>query len=52
MDVLVPLKRGNKTIKGSRGWEQLRRKRKGGEEKRGKSHVWQEMVEIYKGPGN
>ena len=34
MDASVLLRRGNKIIKGSRGWEGLGRKRRGGGEKR------------------
>jgi hypothetical protein len=39
VDVSVLLRRGNKIIKGSRGWEGLGRKRRGGGEKRGKNQV-------------
>jgi len=35
MDASVLLRRGNKMITGSRVWERLWRKRRGGEEKRG-----------------
>jgi hypothetical protein len=44
-------RRENKIIKGSRGWEGLGRKRKGGGE-RGQDQVWEEMEEMYRGSGN
>jgi hypothetical protein len=50
MGVTVLLRRGNKIIKGSRGWEGLGRKRRGG--KKGKNHIWEEMEEMYRGSGN
>ena len=49
MDVSVLLRRGNKIIKGSRGWEELGRKRRWGGEKEGQNQVWEEM---YRGSGN
>ena len=52
VDASVLLRRGNKIIKGSRGWEGLGRKRRGGGEKRGKNQVWEEMEEMYRGSGN
>jgi hypothetical protein len=36
VDASVLLRRGNKIINGSRGWEELGRKMKGGGEKRGR----------------
>ena len=55
----VLLRRGNKIIKGSSGWEGLGRKRKEGGRKRreggekeGKNQVWEEMEEIPRGSGN
>ena len=48
----VLLRRGNKIIKGSRGWEGLGRKRRGGREKEVKNQVWKEMEEMYRGSGN
>ena len=50
VDASVLLRRGNKIIKGSRGWEGLGRKRRGG--KKGKNHIWEEMEEMYRGSGN
>ena len=50
MDTSMFLTRGNKIIKGSRGWEGLGRKRRGG--KKGKNHIWEEMEEMYRGSGN
>ena len=44
----VLLRRGNNTIKGSRRWEGLGRKRRGQGEKQGKNQVWEEM-EITEG---
>ena len=52
MDASVLLRRGNNIIKGSRGWEGLGRKRRGGGEKEGKNQVWEEMEEMYRGSGN
>jgi hypothetical protein len=52
VDALVLLRRGNKIIKGSRGWERLGRKRRGGGEKEGKNQVWEEMDEMYRGSRN
>ena len=52
VDASVLLRRGNKIIKGSRGWEELGRKRRGGGEKEGKNQVWEEMEEMYRGSGN
>jgi hypothetical protein len=46
------LRKGSKIIKGSRRWEGLGRKRRGGGEKEGKNQVWEEMEEgqeIYQG---
>jgi hypothetical protein len=36
VDASVLLRRSNKIIKGSRGWEGLERKRRGGEKKKGR----------------
>ena len=52
VDASVLLRRGNKIIKGSRGWEGLGRKRGGGGEKEGQNQVWEEMEEMYRGSGN
>ena len=52
VDASVLLRRGNKIIKGSRGWEGLGRKRRGGGEKEGQNQVWEEMEEMYRGSGN
>ena len=52
VDASVLLRRGNKIIKGSRGWEGLGRKRRGGGGKEGKNQVWEEMEEMYRGSGN
>ena len=52
VDASVLLRRGNKIIKGSRGWEGLGRKRRGGREKEVKNQVWEEMEEMYRGSGN
>ena len=52
VDASVLLRRGNKIIKGSRGWEGLGRKRRGGGEKEEKNQVWEEMEEMYRGSGN
>ena len=49
VDVSVLLRRRNKIIKGSRGWEELGRKRGGGGEKEGQNQVWEEM---YRGTVN
>jgi hypothetical protein len=46
VDASVLLRRGNKRIKRSRGWEGLGKKRRGGGEKEGKNQVWEEMEEI------
>jgi hypothetical protein len=51
VDSSVLLRRGNKIIKGSRGWEGLGRKRRVGGEKR-KKQVWEEMGEMYRGSRN
>jgi hypothetical protein len=51
VDCSVLLRRRNKLIKGSRGWEGLGRKRRGVGEKEGKSQVWEEM-EMYRESGN
>jgi hypothetical protein len=48
MNVSVLLRRGNKIIKGSRGWEGLGRMRRGGGEKEGKNQVWEGMEEMYR----
>ena len=48
MDTSVLLKKGNKIIKGSRGWVGLRRKRRGGRKKEGKNQLWEEMGEMYR----
>ena len=48
---LVLLRRGNKIIKGIRGWEGLGRKRRR-REKKGKNHVWEVMEEMYRESGN
>jgi hypothetical protein len=37
------LRRGNKIIKESRGWEGLGRKKRGGGEKEGNNQVWKEI---------
>ena len=42
VDASVLLRRGNKIIKGSRGWEGLGRKRRQGEEK-GENQIWNGM---------
>ena len=52
VDASVLLRRGNKIIKGSRGWERFGRKRTWGGEKEGKNQVWEEMEEMYRGSGN
>jgi hypothetical protein len=52
VDASVLLTRGNKIIKGSRGWEGLGRKREGGGEKEGQNQVWEEIEEMHKGSGN
>jgi hypothetical protein len=52
VDASVLLRRGNNTIKGSRGWERLGRKNGEGGEKEGHSQVWEEMEEMYRGSGN
>jgi hypothetical protein len=44
------LRIGNKIIKGSRGWEGLGRKRRGGAEKEGKNQLWEELEEMYREP--
>jgi hypothetical protein len=41
VDASVPLRKGNKMIKGSKGWEGLGRKRRGGWEKEGEQQVWE-----------
>ena len=46
VDASVLLRRGNKIIKGSRGWEGLGRKRRGGGGREGKNQVWEEMEEV------
>jgi hypothetical protein len=43
VDASVLLRRGNKIMEGSRGWEGLGRKRRGGRGKEGKNQVWEEM---------
>ena len=45
------LRKGSKIIKGSRRWEGLGRKRRGGGGK-GKNQLWEEMEEMYRGSGN
>jgi hypothetical protein len=52
VDASVLLRRGNKIIKGRRGWVGLGRKRRGGREKEVKNQVWKEMEEMYRGSGN
>ena len=52
VDASVLLRRRNNIIKGSRGWEGLRRKRRGGGGKEGKNQIWEEMEEMYRGSGN
>ena len=52
VDASVLLRRGNKIIKGRRGWVGLGRKRRGGREKEVKNQVWEEMEEMYRGSGN
>ena len=52
VDASVLLRRGNKIIKGSRGWEGLGRKRGVEGEKEGQNQVWEEMEEVYRGSGN
>ena len=52
VDASVLLRRGNKIIKGSRGWEGLGRKRGVEGEKEGQNQVWEEMEEMYRGSGN
>ena len=52
VDASVLLRRGNKIIKGSRGWEGLGRKRRGGGGGEVKNQVWEEMEEMYRGSGN
>jgi len=49
VDASILLRRGNKIIKGSRGWEGLRKR--GGREKEGQNQVWEEM-EMCRGSGN
>ena len=51
VDASVLLRRGDKIIKGTRGWEGLERET-GGTGKEGQNHVWEEMGEMYKGSGN
>jgi hypothetical protein len=46
-DASVLLKRGNKIIKGIKGWEGLGRKRRGG----GENEIWR-MEEMYRGSIN
>jgi hypothetical protein len=45
VDASVLLRRGNKIVKGSRGWEGLGRKRTGGGGKEGQKKVWEEKEE-------
>jgi hypothetical protein len=52
VDASVLHRRGNKIIKGSRGWERLGRNRRGGGEKEGKNQVWEEMEEMHRESGN
>jgi hypothetical protein len=52
MPYTVPLRRGSKIIKGSRGWEGLGRKKGGRGKKQGKNQAWEEMEEKYRGSGN
>ena len=52
VDVSVLLRRRNKIIKGSRGWEGLERERRGGRENEGQNRVWEEMEEMYRGSEN
>jgi hypothetical protein len=42
---------GDNIIKGSRGWEELGRKRGEGGEKEEQNQVWKEMEEMYRGSG-
>jgi hypothetical protein len=51
VDDSVLFRRGNKIIKGSRGWEGLERKRRGEGKKEGKNLVREEIEEIYRGSG-
>jgi hypothetical protein len=51
VDVSALLRRGNKIIKGRRGWEGLGRKRGEGGEKGGQEQVWEETEEMYRGSG-
>jgi hypothetical protein len=46
VDASVLLRRGNKIVKGSRRWEGLERKRRGGGEKEEQNQVWEEMEEM------
>jgi hypothetical protein len=52
VEASVLLRRGNKISKGSRGWEGLRRRRRGRGEKEGKNQLWEDMQEMYRGSGN
>ena len=52
VDASVLLRRVNKMIKRSRGWEGLGRKRSVGGEKEEQNQVWEDMEEIYRGSGN
>jgi hypothetical protein len=44
----ILLRRGNKIIKESRGWEGLGWKGRGGGKKEGKNQVWEEMEQMYR----
>lgn len=48
VDASVLLRRENNIIKRSIVWEGLQRKRRG-EGKKRKNHVWEEMKEMYRG---
>jgi hypothetical protein len=52
VDASVILRKGNKIIKESRGWEGLGRKRRGGGIKEEKNQVWEEIEKRYRGSGN
>jgi hypothetical protein len=47
VDASVLLRRGNKVIKGRRGWEGIGGKRRG-RGKEGKNQVWEEMGNVQK----
>ena len=48
MDASVLLRRGDKIIKGRRGWEGIERKRRWGGGIEVKNQVWEEIEEMYR----